>query len=285
MGCVGKLIEEQSATRRETVTHKLSLGTGLCSARQTCKRHPERGVPTLQQGNRRRAHRRSRLCTAIRGARRNEPRPSTLPGKALGVEPGRLILRDAGRKDLRLPRACRRLKAFETGERRRQCIRSLQSRFFRYLLPCKQEAEEVPRSDGLDLGAQALDRIMVDAGKQPAVAPLLVIESLNKSSAQNGALDLQCRKRALECRRFKPERRRQPGLRHRAEAFQPSAQDFDQRLLLRPHRLRLIQRGRNVRLAPCLWPYGVELVQALGRNPERSLGSFHVRGAFLLCQR
>ncbi len=83
----------------------------------------------------------------------------------------------------------------------------------------------------------------------------------------------------MERRRFKPERRRQPGLRHRTEAFQPSAQDFDQRLLLRPH------GWRNVRLAPCLWPYGVELVQALGRNPERSLGSFHVRGAFLLCQR
>src|SRR5712671_2812256 len=198
MGCVGKLIEEQSATRRETVTHKLSLGTGLCSARQTCKRHPERGVATLQQGDRRGTHWRSRLCAAIRRARRNEPRPGAVPGKALGVEPSRLILCDAGRKDLRLPRACRRLKAFETGERRRQCIRSLQSRFFRYLLPCKQEAEEVPRSDGLDLGAQALDRVMVDAGEQPAVAPLFLVESLNKSSSQNGAFDLQRREGAFE---------------------------------------------------------------------------------------
>src|SRR5258707_10336294 len=142
MGCVGKLIEEQSATRRETVTHKLSLGTGLCSARQTCERHPERGVATLQQGNRRRAHRRCRLCAAIRRARRNEPRPGALPGKALGVEPGRLILRDAHGEDLRLPRACRRLKAFETGKCRGQRVRSLQSCFFRYLLPCKQETQE-----------------------------------------------------------------------------------------------------------------------------------------------
>src|SRR5262249_39717862 len=149
---------------------------------------------------------------------------------------------------------------------------------------CKQETQEVPRSDGLDLGAQALDRIMVDACKQPTVAPLLVIESLNKSSAQNGALDLQRREGALERRRFKPERRPQPGLRHRAEAFQPSAQDFDQGLLPRPYgsllprlrgRARTRGRGRNFRLAPRLWPYGVELVQAFGCDPERSLGRFH----------
>jgi len=135
---------------------------------------------------------------AIRGPRRDEPRPGALSGEALCVKPGRLILRDASRKDLCLPGVCRRLKTLQRCERRRQCIRSLQPRLLRHLLPRKQEPEEIPRRDGLDLGAQTLDRIVVDAGKQPAVAPLFVIDALNEPSAQNRALDLQCRERACE---------------------------------------------------------------------------------------
>jgi hypothetical protein len=48
----------------------------------------------------------------------------------------------------------------------------------------------------------------------------------------------QYRQGAPERIRFQPERRRQTGLRYRAEALQPAAQDFDQRLLLRPDGLR-----------------------------------------------
>jgi hypothetical protein len=136
-----------------------------------------------------------------------------------------------------------RLPALQTPPGRRargQCIRSLQSRFLRHLLPCKQEPEEIARSDGLDLGAQALDRIMVDAGKQSAVAPLVVIDSLNKPTSQNGALDLQSRERASDRTRLKAQRCGQPGLRYWAEALQPAAQDFDHCLLLRPLGLRQI---------------------------------------------
>jgi hypothetical protein len=109
--------------------------------------------------------------------------PRCAPGDALRIKPGRLILRDAGWKDLCLPCVCRRFKPLQGGKRRGQCIRSLQSRFLRHLLPCKQESEEISRSDRLDLGAQALDRIMVDAGKQSAVAPLVVIDSCRSAQA------------------------------------------------------------------------------------------------------
>ena len=38
----------------------------------------------------------------------------------------------------------------------------------------RQEAQEVARGDRLDLGAQALDRVAVDAREQPALAPFVV---------------------------------------------------------------------------------------------------------------
>src|SRR5580692_3981274 len=156
MGRLSELIEEQGTVRRETVIHSLGLGTRSSSARRTCKRHPEWGAATFEQGDRGGAHRRSRVRPAIRGPRRDEPRPGALSGEALCVKPGRLILRDASRKDLCLPGVCRRLKTLQRCERRRQCIRSLQPRLLRHLLPCKQEPEEIPRRDGLDLGAQTL---------------------------------------------------------------------------------------------------------------------------------
>ena len=41
------------------------------------------------------------------------------------------------------------------------------------LLPGEQEAQKIARGDRLDLRAQALDRVVVDAGEQPPVAPFL----------------------------------------------------------------------------------------------------------------
>src|SRR5579883_1545877 len=198
--------------RRKTVAYGLRVGTQVRFAGWTCERHPERHAASLQQGDRRRAHRRSGGCAAVRGARRDEPRPRALTGKALGVEPGWLIFCNAGRQDLRLPRACRRFKPLEGSEDRRQRIWSFQSRVLRHPLPGKQKAQEVARRNRLDLGAQALDRVMVDAGKQPAVTPLFVIDSLNKSSTQDRAFDLQGRERARDRLRFKPKRRRERAL-------------------------------------------------------------------------
>ena len=40
-------------------------------------------------------------------------------------------------------------------------------------LPLEEEAQEVARGHGLDLRAQPLDRVVMDAGEQPALAPFV----------------------------------------------------------------------------------------------------------------
>ena len=40
------------------------------------------------------------------------------------------------------------------------------------VMPCEQEAHEVGRVDRLDLGAQPVQRVAVDARQQRAIAPL-----------------------------------------------------------------------------------------------------------------
>ena len=49
----------------------------------------------------------------------------------------------------------------------------LHLRVGRDALPVEQEAQEVARRHGLDLGAQPLDRVTVDAREQPALAPFV----------------------------------------------------------------------------------------------------------------
>ena len=54
-------------------------------------------------------------------------------------------------------------------------LRTLHPRVGRDALPVEQEAQEVARRDRLDLRAQALDRVAVDAREQPALAPFLAL--------------------------------------------------------------------------------------------------------------
>ena len=102
-----------------------------------------------------------------------EARPRDPSGEALIVEPARLVFRDARRQDLGLPGAGRRLEAFELRHDHLDGIGPLHARVGRDPLPAKQEAQEIARGDRLDLGAQTLDRVVVDAGEQPALAPFV----------------------------------------------------------------------------------------------------------------
>src|SRR5579863_967788 len=90
------------------------------------------------------------------------------------VQPLRLIGRDARRDDLRFPGARRRFVAFEQTEYRRQRIGSLHSRLRQYSLPFAEKPHEIPGLHRFDLGAQALDRVAMNAREQPAFAPLLL---------------------------------------------------------------------------------------------------------------
>ncbi len=58
---------------------------------------------------------------------------------------------------------------------------SLHPRLLVDALPDEQEAEEIARRDRLDLRAQTADRIAVDAGEEPPVAPLIVVDALARS--------------------------------------------------------------------------------------------------------
>ena len=61
----------------------------------------------------------------------------------------------------------------------------------RHTLPGEQEAQEVARGDRLDLGAQALDRVVMDAREQPPVAPFVGVAAGREAAAQGEAFDLQ----------------------------------------------------------------------------------------------
>ncbi|MGH8733353.1 MAG: hypothetical protein ACREVB_06695, partial [Burkholderiales bacterium] len=108
------------------------------------------------------------------GARiaRTQPRPRDPSGEASLVEPARLVSGKPRRQDLGLPGAGRRLESFELRDDGFQRLRSLHPRIVRHPLPGKEETQEVARRERLDLGAQALDRLVVIAGEQPALAPL-----------------------------------------------------------------------------------------------------------------
>ena len=89
------------------------------------------------------------------------------------IEPARLILGEACRQDLGLPGDGGSLEALELGHDHFERVRPLHACVGRDPLPAEQETHEVARGDRLDLGAQALDRVVVDTGEQSALAPFL----------------------------------------------------------------------------------------------------------------
>ena len=114
-----------------------------------------------------------RLAAVRAPIARPQPRPGDAPGEALIVEPGRLVAGDPRRQDLGLPGAGRGLEAFELADQDFERVGPFHPRLRRDALPAEQKAQKVARSDRLDLGAQPVDGVAVDAGEQPALAPFL----------------------------------------------------------------------------------------------------------------
>ena len=108
---------------------------------------------------------------------------------------------------------------------------------------------------------------MMDARKQAAITPLLVIDARKEASAQNRAIAFQRRQRSDRRPRFKSERRGERRLRDGPEALEPAAQDLDQRLVARPLLSGLVSGRRDVRFKLSLRPQSPELAQPLGWNP------------------
>ncbi len=139
------------------------------------------------------------------------------------VEPARVVAGDAGRQQLGLPGAGRRLEAFELAEHRGQRVRPLHAGLFGDALPIEQETQEVLRRDRLDLGAQPLQRIAVDAGQEAALAPLFDGRAGGEAAAQREALGLQRRERRGDIVGREAEWRGQRILADRAQTFEPAA--------------------------------------------------------------
>ena len=107
-------------------------------------------------------------------------------------------------------------------------LRSLDLRIGRHALPLEEEAQEVARGHGLDLGAQPLDRVVMDAGEQATLAPFVARRARREAAAHGEALGFQRRQSRRDLAGLQAERRGERVRRHRSQAFEPAAQDLDE---------------------------------------------------------
>ncbi len=80
------------------------------------------------------------------------------------------------------------LEALELLHHHREPFGAVHGVLCRRVLPVREETQEVGRGDRLDLGAQAGERVAMDAGKQPPVAPFDVGRAGREASAQDASL-------------------------------------------------------------------------------------------------
>ena len=165
-----------------------------------------------QQRDRRAAQ---RCAAAGREASPGHPAAETQLVELLGA-----VVGNARGQDVVFPARRRQLEAFELLDHRRQAFGALHLVFAGDVVPVEQEAQEVARAHRLDLGAQAVQRVAVDAGEEPPVAPFELRRAWREAPAQDAALRLE----RLQCN---------AGVRHvelrfgdRAEHLETARDDF-----------------------------------------------------------
>src|SRR5450759_1232675 len=169
-----------------------------------------------------------------------QPRPSDAPGQALIVEPSRFVVLNAGRQNLGFPSSRWRLETLELLDNCLERLGSFHARVRRHLLPGEQKAEEIARRDRLDLGAQPLDRIVVNSCEQAAVAPFFFCNCRRREAAAQGkAFRFERSERGQDLARLETEWNRKRGNRDRPLTFEPAAHDLDQGCLRAPFLLSL----------------------------------------------
>jgi len=127
----------------------------------------------------------------------------------------------------------------------------------RELMPTEQEAHELRRRNGLDLGTQPIACVAVHAREQATVAPF-VDTCRGERTAHHRTLGLEPQQRRQQHPCAEAERRRQRRRARRSEQIEATAHDLAQRVLggglirhdgrdrwrerrLREHRLELVQ--------------------------------------------
>ena len=189
-----QLVEERGAVGGHEIDDGLGARAGARRIGGRRGRAPERRVATGDHGDRGRAHGR-RPAVAAGGApvARRQADPGGMARQAACVEPGRPVVGEPGRQDLAFPRTGGRAVAFELGDDGVEGLRSLDLRIRRHALPLEEKAQEVARGHGLDLGAQPLDRVVMDAGEQPTLAPFVARRTRREAAAHGEALGFQRR--------------------------------------------------------------------------------------------
>ena len=174
-----------------------------------------------------------RTGAALTAVRSSDARAKARPGcpscQAAIVEPARLIFGEACRQDLGLPGGGRGLEALELCHDDLEGVRPLHACIGGDALPAEQKTHEVARGDRLDLGTQALDRVVVDARKQPTLAPFVSACLRREAAAHDEALGLELCQGGFDPIGREPERYGECALRDRPLTLQATAQDLDQR--------------------------------------------------------
>src|SRR5205085_9500646 len=124
------------------------------------------------------------------------------------------------------------------------------------------------RRDRLDLGAQALQCVAVDAGEEAALAPFVFCDARSEAAAQCEAFGLQRGQRSGDVGRHEAERRRERLFGDGPQPFETAAQDFDERLLGRPVLFVVASGGRDRRVEIGVREQREGLRQPLGGDPQ-----------------
>src|SRR5207249_12221454 len=101
-------------------------------------------------------------------------------------------------------------------------------------LPAEQEPHEVGGRDRLDLAAQALERVAVDAREHPPLAPLELGGARGKPAPQHESLVLENPQGEVDVGYRDAERAPQLGRRRRAHGLESPAHQLAYRVLAGP---------------------------------------------------
>src|SRR3954447_5669323 len=176
-----------------------------------------------------------------------------MAGKTALVEPVGVIVSDTRCQNIALPSARRGLKALKLCHDTVECLRPCHPLVGGHVLPRKEEAQEVARSDGLNLGPQPLQRIMVDTGEQSALTPFIDLCVRRKPPAHCKAFRFKCGEWSCD---LVPGQRKWVGKRildYRPQALKPSTHDLDESFIARPLSLNVCRGATKGRRRPQIW--------------------------------
>ena len=267
-GVVLQVGEEAGAVRAQHLEH-------LARACRTAprRRPPPRRLACCQCASASRSHSSTgvpRIGPVLRPAASPAsvgPPPRHAAHGAKLVQHGRHVVLDARRQQVFFPGRCRRGMAFELAQHVGQpafAFAALVAIAVGQLVPAEQEAHELRRRHRLDLGAQLVARVAVDAREQAAVAPFGGAGG-GEGAAHHRAFDFELQQARQHRVAAHAQRRGQRRGSDRPEQFQPAAQDLAQGVVGRGPCRRRPARSAATALRP-----GTPPATRAGAPPRRS---------------